>query len=363
VRCAVQPRTRLMVAQYEQTCNFRKCLALTTLLTSTLQLIEFRHVRFPILRRVSRCTVPTLAQSALTQPNSLIQSDLFTFHIGDDKTPFVVHSSAVAATSDPFRALVSGGLGEAQTRTAELDDVQPDDFVRFLEYAYRRDYTVPGWTHDGSAAATSDVEQGEEVVVEEAPPSPLPEVNPDNIVQDVPAVEAAADDGWGSFALTPKKKKVKKSDAVALRNKFQKRNYLTDSVDLEGFQPKSNSAADQNFTPVFLAHARLYTFAEMRLVYPLRSLTLHKLHKTLVGFQLYTERVGDIVELARYAYDHGPDRSKSGRMNDLRQLVVEYMACEVDTIGKHKDFKTLLEEGGEFVTDFWGIVSKYLLKV
>jgi hypothetical protein len=43
--------------------------------------------------------------------------------------------------------------------------------------------------------------------------------------------------------------------------------------------------------------------------------------------------------------------------------VVEYMACEVDTIGKHKDFKTLLEEGGEFVTDFWGIVSKYLLKV
>jgi hypothetical protein len=310
-----------------------------------------------------------MAQSALTHPNSLIQSDLFTFHIGDDKTPFVVHSSAVAATSDPFRALVSGGLGEAQTRTAELEDVQPDDFVRFLEYAYRRDYTVPGWTHDGSAAATSDVEQGEE-----APPSPLPEVNPDNIVQDVEEAPVAVEgtpvavegtpvavDEW---SFTPKvKRKPRKSDAVALRNKFQKRNYLTDSVDLEGFQPKSNSAADQNFTPVFLAHARLYTFAEMRLIYPLRSLTLHKLHKTLVGFQLYTERVGDIVELARYAYDHGPDRSKSGRMNDLRQLVVEYMACEVDTIGKHKDFKILLEEGGEFVTDFWGIVSKYLLKV
>jgi hypothetical protein len=327
--------------------------------------------------RIPPCPIPhpspskplylTYSGPARTDPNSLIQSDLFTFHIGDDKTPFVVHSSAVAATSDPFRALVSGGLGEAQTRTAELEDVQPDDFVRFLEYAYRRDYTVPGWTHDGSTAATSDVEQGEEGVVEEAPPSPLPEVNPDNIVQDVDAapvaVEAApvAVDEW---SFTPKvKRKPRKSDAVVLRNKFQKRNYLTDSVDLEGFQPKSNSAADQNFTPVFLAHARLYTFAEMRLIYPLRSLTLHKLHKTLVGFQLYTERVGDVVELARYAYDHGPDRSKSGRLNDLRQLVVEYMACEVDTIGKHKDFKTLLEEGGEFVTDFWGIVSKYLLKV
>jgi hypothetical protein len=273
----------------------------------------------------------------------------------------VVHSNAVAATSDPFRALVNGGLGEAQTRSAELEDVQPDDFVRFLEYAYRHDYTVPSWTHDGSALTTSDVEQGDDPnpTDEPAPPS-LHEAGMDSIVQEQPAEEPTAVDDWGTW--TPKKKKVKKSDGAALRAKFQRHNYLSDGADLEGFQPKSNSAADQNFTPVFLSHARLYTFAEMRLIFPLKSLTLHKLHKTLVNFQLYKERVCDVVELARYAYDHGPDRSKSGRLNDLRQLVVEYMACEVETIGKHKDFKALLEEGGEFVTDFWGIVSKYLLK-
>lgn len=76
----------------------------------------------------------------------------------------------------------------------------------------------------------------------------------------------------------------------------------------------------------------------------------------------YDQRVGDVVELARYAYDNGPDRSKAGSANELRQLVVEYMAYEVDTIGKHIAFQALLEEGGEFVTDFWAIVSRYLFK-
>lgn len=48
-------------------------------------------------------------------------------------------------------------------------------------------------------------------------------------------------------------------------------------------------------------------------------------------------------------------------MDALRQLVVDYIACEVDTIGKHADFVRLMEDGGEFVSDFWRIVTKYLL--
>jgi hypothetical protein len=99
----------------------------------------------------------------------------------------------------------------------------------------------------------------------------------------------------------------------------------------------------------------------MRLIYPLKSLALHKLHKTLMDFELYHQRVSDIVELARYAYENGPDRSEAGTLNDLRQLVVEYVVCEIDTIGRHNRFKALLEDGGEFVGDFWRIVRRYLL--
>ncbi|PSN58889.1 hypothetical protein BS50DRAFT_443563, partial [Corynespora cassiicola Philippines] len=73
----------------------------------------------------------------------LIQSSLFTFCIGEEKKHFVVHSEAVATTSEYFHVLVNGNMVEAKTRSAEFQDVKPEDFMRFLEYAYRRDYTVP----------------------------------------------------------------------------------------------------------------------------------------------------------------------------------------------------------------------------
>jgi hypothetical protein len=327
---------------------------------------------------------------------SLIQSDLFTFHIGEEKKAFVVHSSAVATTSGPFRALVNGDLVEAKGRSAELKDVEPADFVRFLEYAYHRDYTPPTWIHDDSANTV--VHRPELLVAEEpSPAKPPPDDVPADVPDDAPADFPAdfpddfpadvPDDipeppyefepeppaivspsGNASYNVSNKKKKGRETDDMStLRSKFQIRTNAGGKAPnadmLKEFEPKSNSSADQDFTPVFLAHARLYTFADMRLIYPLRSLALDKLHKTLTGFQLYNQRVGDIVKLARYAYDHGSDRSTEGTVNSLRQLVVEYMACEVETVGKHEDFKAFLEEGGEFATDLWEIVFKYLLKV
>jgi hypothetical protein len=78
---------------------------------------------------------------------------------------------------------------EATTRSAELQDVEPGDFVRFLEYAYRGDYTVPAWTVDESALATNNIDVPDDDVAPapeepayapvgmeiEAVPEPVPE--------------------------------------------------------------------------------------------------------------------------------------------------------------------------------------------
>jgi hypothetical protein len=182
-----------------------------------------------------------------------------------------------------------------------------------------------------------------------------------------PAEPATTD--FDVFCYPPSKKYQAKrtNDMATLRSLFQTHKYLatgTPNIDLSDQSlPKENSAPNQNFTPILLAHARLYTFADMRLIHPLKNLALHKLHATLLNFQLYEQRVCDVVELARYAYDNGVDRGVKGELNELRQLVVEYMVCEVDTIGKHQAFQVLMEDGGEFVTDFWGMASKYLMKV
>ena len=81
-----------------------------------------------------------------------------------------------------------------------------------------------------------------------------------------------------------------------------------------------------------------------------------QLHQTLLGFSLYERRVNDIVELARYAYSQGDDTR-----DELRQLVVEYMVLNVSAFSKHPSFILLLQEGGEFVMDFWNQVYNVYL--
>jgi hypothetical protein len=276
----------------------------------------------------------------------------------------VVHSAAIAAISEQLNALINGGMGEAATRCARIEDVKVDDFIRFCEFAYRGDYTTPPWedvlqelnskssncekNEDSDSLGTllsKEKKKGNKWFMEaaldecEAPPADFPE----------PTYEA------GVISRTP------------LRAQFNSRTYLNDgslkAQILQQFEPKPNTAVNQNFTPVLLAHARLYCFAHLRLIEPLRALTLDKLHKTLMNFKLFTARVEDIIELARFAYSNPdlPDRRDDGTIDDLRKLVVEYVVCEIDTIGKCDGFVKYMEDGGEFVGDFWRMARDYVV--
>ncbi|KAI4935240.1 uncharacterized protein J4E92_002528 [Alternaria infectoria] len=291
----------------------------------------------------------------------LIQSKLFTFYIGKEKKEFVVHSKAVAAISSHFHALVNNGMMQSQEGSVEYPDLQPDDFARFVEYSYRCDYTAPSWTLDEGIVKINETKEATNDVEDPLPPLPGPEP--------LAYEEMVSDPYRGLTKSQARRARLLREASVnsnqatnALRQNFHGRAYLTYSEPktamLERFLPTGNSAPEQDFTPIFLAHARLYTFACMRLIDPLKRLALHKLHQTLLKFKLYDRRVGDVVELARYAYDNGEDRKPDGSIEDLRKLVVEYIACEVSTIGKHEAFAPLLQEGGEFVVDFWRIIAK-----
>ncbi|KAF3045521.1 hypothetical protein E8E12_009032 [Didymella heteroderae] len=310
----------------------------------------------------------------LLTSDRLIHSDLFTFIVGKECKTFVLHSKAVAATSPHFGALVNGALSEAQTRTAKLENVDPDTFTRFTEYAYRRDYTTPKWTWDEQA-----------VMREPSPPTPLPPpppppppapdvehpatdfrfpVDEPSIAAEPPRTPTPPVEQWGPLSTIGRKSKKHKK--ITMRSNFTKRTYLAADrkprdVLISGFEPGSNTSAEQDFTSVFLAHAQLYTLADMRLVAPLKTLALHKLHSTLSGFSLYEERVGDILELAKYAYSQGKDRSEDGKLDELRDLVVRYIACEPKAFGKHKEFRYLMDSEGEFAGDLWDLITLELL--
>ncbi|KAJ9655609.1 hypothetical protein H2201_008768 [Coniosporium apollinis] len=305
----------------------------------------------------------------------LILSDQFTFYIGKEKKPVVVHSAVIAAQSPALNALINNGhMQEAQTRSAEIDDIEPDDFIRFCEFAYRGDFTVPPcevvdvppseeatdqvivYEPDGvSEHSGAEIPQPDDYLV---PPPPPP-------AQEEPAAES---DSW----VPPIKKKGKKPRYTSprrptIKELFNSKSFGSTGVLREQFlpfyAPGFNNGPNENFTPVFLAYSRLYVLAQKYLIEPLKELTLSKLHRTLLGFSLYTSRIGDVLELVRYVYcdDHTPATDEDNKMNKLRELVAEYIACEIDTIGKSKVFLDLLEEGGDFVREFWVIVQKYRL--
>ncbi|KAF2135118.1 uncharacterized protein K452DRAFT_213695, partial [Aplosporella prunicola CBS 121167] len=120
--------------------------------------------------------------------------------------------------------------------------------------------------------------------------------------------------------------------------------------------PPTNQNARENFTTVLLSHARLYSFADKYGIEALRLLTLHKLHKTLVGFTLYNARISDIIALLRYTYSDEHTLDYDNKVDDLRALVSEYVVCEIETIGRTKAFLDLIEEGGPFVRDWWTLM-------
>ncbi|KAG9205723.1 hypothetical protein G6514_007330 [Epicoccum nigrum] len=299
-----------------------------------------------------------------TSFEDIVQSDLFTFYIGKERQPFIVHSKAVAATSAVFDRLINGDMSEARSRSAEFQEIDPATFIRFLEYAYRHDYATPQPTQ-----VTTDT-QASVSGAQELLNSATPSTHWTTQVLPVAAADRAA---WANSTSAPSDYCALPSPPMATRKQirsqgsaralFNRRKYGLQALNGSS---SSNAREDvyqnmlpsQSFAPVFLAHARLYALAEMHMVLPLRDLTLHKLHHALAQFQLFPERLTDIVELARFAYEQGADRAVAGKIDPLRDMVVDFVACEKKALSKDPEFRNLMDGGGEFAGDFWDVVSR-----
>jgi hypothetical protein len=271
----------------------------------------------------------------------------------------VVHSAAIAATSEYFNALINGGMSEAQKGCATFMDVRVDDFLRFCEFAYRGDYTVPAWEPVSldPPAEPDDVQEGLSKKQREKRKK-MRKSSQTWSVLIVGSRQTTYEATSIANGFTPDHSTFEVAHAVdctdmpmrtsrtQLRNELNDRNYSLgdrsrDCISM-GFQPITNSAADHCFTP-------------------LKTLTLNKLHQTLLCFNLYRDRIGDVIGLARYAYSDLdlPNRGDDGTLDELRMLILEYIVCAVDIIGEQDEFVKLMEEGGEFVGDFWRLARKY----
>ena len=307
----------------------------------------------------------------------------FTFLIGEHKKKCNVHAALIAYHSRLLGAWVNKHLLEAKV-SCFLEDVDEDTFTRFAQYVYTGDYPSanPEMVFEKTQPDTSyhkHVSQkgspGLQKVMSGHPEETPVSVSEQNNTVDVSSVHHLdsfdSDDLFRDFntnemeidgmaecsslneATTAAKSKTidLKSKKEQLWEQFTGQKYIISSPrpTLRKQEPYDN------YTEVFLCHARIYVFAEKYSIWPLKALSLHKLQQILIDYIIYEERIVDIVNLLRYSYSRP---ASQGSVNSLSLLVAQYAACVVEELAKSPLFYLALEEFGSFGKD----IMKQMLK-
>ncbi|RSL82138.1 hypothetical protein CEP52_017036 [Fusarium oligoseptatum] len=199
--------------------------------------------------------------------DNILSSDFFKFLIGPEKKQFFIHSSAIACQSRALEKLVNGDMREAQ-------------------YAYTGDYrAAQPHTRDGIGLKQC---------------FPPPSTSPPPKSKKIRKVKTFSS---GGYMAVPTKDKD-------LWSQFKKL-YPEPAPDHE----VEDNTPEDDFSEVFLSHARLYVVADYYGISALKVLCLRKLHQDLERFTIHEEAIGDIAQLVRFCYEH------TVKPDDLRELV------------------------------------------
>jgi hypothetical protein len=280
--------------------------------------------------------------------------------------------------------MINGHMFEAANGYAAINDLGEGVFARFICWAYTGSYSAAGFSEGADVIQAHRPENanhqfqdevvdilsgsidrpGEDIEAEAIGPI---EFEYTGVVQD-----RASPDEW-DFPGVPKGKKKKKGivnlygssklvnleqlTKSDLKESFIRLKYPVQETSFMASAPRANGGPHEDYTNVFLSHARIYVFAEKYDIQPLKMLALQNLHQTLSIYTLYPERVGDITTLLQYSYANTAETDKDDE--ELRALLRQYVRYEMDVLIKSWQFKdVLLSDGGEIFGDFLKVVAK-----
>ena len=124
-------------------------------------------------------------------------------------------------------------------------------------------------------------------------------------------------------------------------------------------QPRPNQSENEDYSEVFLSHARVWVFAKMYQIPLLERLAIEELHAVLAVFNLHSQRCSDVVALLRYLYTENP--ASCSEEDGKWSLIQHYMAAEMEILNQNKEFQGLiLEIGGPLLHDVMTVVARRL---
>ena len=264
----------------------------------------------------------------------------------------MVHEEAIASQSPALEALMRGKMSESASRVVTWGDIDRATFARFAQFAYTGDYSVPKMIVKGHVHQQKQFEKEKEV---------------ENGIWSV-AKPLPYESSWDAFSSASKKDKKKMKSAQFTFGETLRSAQTTDSTRFDKshvyalLQPRSKFAdscdpeiidgpEENNITEALLSHTSLYILAEKWGIDSLKMLTLFKLHKTLSMLEIDFPKVPHIMELVRHGYAGTPDLETG--IDDLRDLLCQYVAANVKVMSEHEHFLALIQDGGTFVRDLW----------
>ena len=284
-------------------------------------------------------------------------------------------------------------MEEAQKGYAVLSDVDEGTFARFSRWVYSGCYSPAEHSIEAKSASGSppvtlektqervDGHDSNPVAGRSQPEPDLSILPPEDPAEDPAPHIYDVNDAWTSFLEPKKSKKESKrlerksvksfSEDLLVKDTFtvplNSKERLKESFICLRFKnpknksdvpaPRINREPSEDYTEVFLSHARIHVFAEKYDIQPLKKLAIYQLHQTLAIFTLHRQRVGDVVALLRYAYVNTSEEQNDIN-KDLRPMLTRYIGYEMDILIEAIEFKELLEEGGSLLGDFLAMVSK-----
>ena len=312
---------------------------------------------------------------------SIYASAPFKFII--DGNPLYIHAELVSRNSKPLDRMINGYMSEAQEGFAVIKDVDEGTFVRFIQWAYNRYYEAGKFKIDSSRpdSALPKERMAGEPCPEELAPAGLDTmeepVMEELVMEDVSSWREASVEypyGWpnppshgkfgrkgkrGSFGRTHDNNGASSPSRQRLKESFINRQPTVRQQAISICPSRPNQAANEDYTEVFLSHARVYVFAEEYDIQTLKALALDELHGTLQNFSLYPERTGDIIALLRYVYANTGEPVDG--VEDMRTVLQQYVGFEMDDLMKDKGFEDLMmEDGGALLGDFLKMVKQRL---
>jgi len=157
---------------------------------------------------------------------------------------------------------------------------------------------------------------------------------------------------WGSFGTRSKKAKKRSyhGSAPTLVRTFSSLRFavLKPRSNFEKTcEPAVSDGSSQNIGEV-LIHSSLYVLADNWGIDSLKRLTLSKIHKTLTMICLDLPKLGRIIEFVRYAYSNERTLDLETEMDELRELICQYLAAYAELTTWHTSFPALMEEERPF---------------